>query len=68
MVLLYSLNRDGISTHTFYERCKSYDNSLIVIQDKDHYIFGGYCTEAWKKANHFYGTGENFLFTLRDGD
>ncbi len=68
MTLLYSLSRDGISTLTFYENCKRYSSTLLVILDKDGYKFGGYCTEVWKKAGHFYGTGENFLFTLKDGN
>ena len=31
-------------------------------------MFGGFCTENWKKSTKFYGTGENFLFTFKFAD
>lgn len=46
--LLYSLNSDGVSVGTFYERCKYWKLSLIVIKEKGGYIFGGFCTENWR--------------------
>ena len=64
--LLYSLNTDGVSMGTFYERCRSWKITLIVIRDKGGFIFGAFCTEKWVKSTKFYGTGETFLFTFRD--
>lgn len=63
---LYSMNVDGVSTGTFYERCRGWKVTLIVIKEKNNYIFGGYCTDSWRSATKFYGTGETFLYTFRD--
>lgn len=64
--LVYSLNRDGISMLTFFDKCKHHPNTFLVVQDFQGKVFGGYCNEAWKIASSFYGTGENFLFTFKD--
>lgn len=66
--LLYSLNKDGCSVGTFFEKCKYYRITLLVVEDSNGWKFGGYCTENWHPAAKFYGTGENFLFTFKDGD
>lgn len=65
--LVYSLNRDGISMLSFFEKCRHYKTTLIVIQDMQGTVFGGFCTETWKISSQFYGTGENFLFTFKHG-
>ena len=31
--LIYSLNRDGVSMITFFEKCKRYRTTLLVVQD-----------------------------------
>lgn len=64
--LVYSLNRDGVSLKTFYEKAKKWKHTLLFIQDMNNYVFGGYCTETWRVGSKFYGTGENFLFTYKD--
>ena len=67
--LVYSLNRDGVSTKTCYEKCKKYNHTLLVVQDTNRWIFGGFCAETWRTSGtKFYGTGENFLFTFKDGN
>ena len=66
--LLYSMNKDGVSIGTFYERCKKVRTTLLVVQDTKGWVFGGYCTEAWHPSVRFYGTGENFLFTFKTGN
>eukprot|EP00347_Sterkiella_histriomuscorum_P021924 403332297 len=64
--LVYSMNRDGVSLNTFYEKAKKWKHTLLFIQDTNNYVFGGYCTENWRVSSKFYGTGENFLFTFRN--
>lgn len=65
--LLYSMNKDGCSVGTLYDRCKNNKTTLLVVQDSKGWIFGGFCNETWHPSNKFYGTGENFLFTFKDG-
>ena len=64
--MVYSLNRDGVSQKTFLEKAKKWKHTLLVIQDTNNWVFGGYCTENWHVSSKFYGTGENFLFTFKD--
>jgi hypothetical protein len=40
--LLYSLNRDGVSTKTFLNNVKSVDHTILVFQDTNGYKFGAY--------------------------
>lgn len=43
----------------------NYDNPvLMVIQDTDNCVFGALTSTSIRKSDHFYGTGETFLFTF----
>lgn len=35
-----------------------------MIKDDSENVFGVYCTEQLKIGNHFYGSGESFLFSF----
>ena len=43
--LVYSVNRDGDSVGTFFERTRNWDYTLLAIKDTHGYIFGGFCCE-----------------------
>ena len=66
--LLFSINMDGVSMQTFYHNLKHRDNTLILIQDEHDHIFGAFCNEEWHMRNHFYGTGECFVFSFEKDD
>lgn len=66
--LLYRLSDHGVSMNTFISRLSANDTTLIILEDKNGFKFGGFCTEEWFFATSFYGTGENFVFTFRKGD
>lgn len=40
--LLFDINKDGLSMQTFYNRTEDRDNTVILIEDSEGYIFGGY--------------------------
>jgi hypothetical protein len=61
-VLLFSINRDGVSMQTFYSKVKGRDNTMLLFKDNNDRVFGGYCNEEWHDSRKFYGTGENFVF------
>eukprot|EP01027_Heterolobosea_sp_BB2_P014823 GEZU01021266.1.p2 GENE.GEZU01021266.1~~GEZU01021266.1.p2 ORF type:complete len:147 (+),score=31.58 GEZU01021266.1:140-580(+) len=42
--------------------------TLIIVQDMDGTIFGGFASESWQISAKYYGTGEAFLFTFKDGE
>lgn len=60
--LLFSINKDGVSFHTFYHNLKNRDNTVILIRDQLGKVFGAYMCEEWHKTLHFYGMGESFVF------
>ena len=39
-------------------------SSVLVIRDKDGYVFGGYACDSWKATPDFYGSESCFLFRL----
>ena len=67
-VLLYRLSEHGVSLHTFIKRLSMYDNTLLVMEDKQGWKFGGLASEEWAKGKDFYGTGDSFVFTFKKGD
>ena len=66
--LLYRLNEHGTSMNTFLEKLSCQDTTLVIIEDKHGWKFGGFCHEEWTVSKQFYGTGENFVFTFKAGD
>ena len=66
--LVFSINRDGVSMGTFFQQSKDWRYTLMVIKDTNGWVFGGFTSETWRKSNKFYGTGESFLYTLKDGN
>ncbi|CAG2218258.1 unnamed protein product [Mytilus edulis] len=38
--------------------------SIIIVKDKDGYIFGGYSSQGWELGPKFYGSADCFLFTI----
>ncbi|KAL8928447.1 MAG: hypothetical protein Q9208_001680 [Pyrenodesmia sp. 3 TL-2023] len=65
--LVYSLEEDGVSLTTLYNKCQSRSGPkggsfVLVIKDAAGGIFGAYLTDAPRPFSSFYGTGECFLW------
>ncbi|EPE03655.1 oxidation resistance protein 1 [Ophiostoma piceae UAMH 11346] len=64
--LAYSLDQDGASLATLYEKAARYDEHrigfVLVVKDQDGGIFGAYLTEYPRPSSHYFGTGECFLW------
>jgi len=64
--LIYSLDQDGVSLATLYEKCDDYRGKrggfVLVVQDGDGGTFGAYLSESPHPSPHFFGTGECFLW------
>lgn len=74
--LAYSLERDGSSLTTLYEKCDEFSHRsqragfVLVVRDVSSAadgggggaLFGAYLTDAPHPAPHYYGTGECFLW------
>ena len=63
--VIFGINEDGTSIHTFYYNVKKYNPTIILIKDNKGNVFGGFASEQWKQSKHFYGTGESFLFSFK---
>eukprot|EP00913_Durusdinium_trenchii_P014215 g13341.t1 len=63
--LAYSLRLHGVSLKTFYRRMQREGPSLLVIQDHQGHVFGGFAASAWRLGDRYYGTGESFVFRFR---
>ncbi|XP_063773347.1 nuclear receptor coactivator 7 isoform X2 [Pseudophryne corroboree] len=63
--LVYSTRQHGTSLKTLYRNLASLDSPvLLVIKDMDSQVFGTYATHPFRLSDHYYGTGETFLFTF----
>ncbi|XP_061479750.1 nuclear receptor coactivator 7 isoform X2 [Rhineura floridana] len=63
--LVYSTQEHGTSLKTLYRKSASLDSPvLLVIKDMDNQVFGAYATHPFRFSDHYYGTGETFLYTF----
>jgi hypothetical protein len=68
--LLWRGTRDGFGGRDFHNRCDGHANTLMIIEDVDGNVFGGYTPVAWESPRgHCHKTDESaksFLFTLKN--
>nr|XP_055041722.1 nuclear receptor coactivator 7 isoform X1 [Misgurnus anguillicaudatus] len=63
--LAYSTEVHGTSLKTMYRNLLEIDSPvLLVIRDMDNQIFGAFSTHPFRVSEHYYGTGETFLYTF----
>ncbi|RLN92313.1 hypothetical protein BBJ28_00008785 [Nothophytophthora sp. Chile5] len=61
---LYGLEANGSSLETLLILAKSRSPTLLVVKDAEGNVFGGFASDEWHRALHYYGTGETFLFSF----
>lgn len=62
---LFSSQIHGESFSTLLGRIIDQGPTVIIIEDSNGYIFGGYATDTWELSPNFAGNDSSFLFTLR---
>lgn len=63
--LVYSTVVHGTSLKTLYRNLMDVDCPvLLVIRDMNNQIFGAFSTHPFRVSEHYYGTGETFLYTF----
>ncbi|XP_022523652.1 nuclear receptor coactivator 7 isoform X2 [Astyanax mexicanus] len=63
--LAYSTVVHGTSLKTLYRNLGEVDCPvLLVIKDMDNQVFGTFSTHPFRVSEHYYGTGETFLYTF----
>jgi len=64
--LTYSTSKHGFSLANVYRKFQNERSpTLLAIMDTDGAVFGALVSEQIRMDEHFYGTGESFLYTLR---
>ncbi|CAK9023667.1 unnamed protein product [Durusdinium trenchii] len=63
-VLRYTPKAHGVSLATMFRNLAERKKTIIIIQDTEDYIFGGFATSAWEPCGRFYGSGEAFVFSF----
>jgi exosome complex component MTR3 len=66
--LLYRMSTHGISMMTFMENVSCEDVTLMIVEDSCGFKFGCFVFDDWKHRKKFYGSGESFVYTFRDGE
>jgi len=64
--LVYSLEQDGASLQTLYEKCARYSGTrvgwVLVVRDREGGIFGAYLSDPPAPHPQYFGNGECFLW------
>lgn len=62
---LFSSQIHGESFATFLGRIIDQGPTVLIVEDTNGYIFGGFAAASWTLSSEYVGTDDNFLFTLR---
>ncbi|XP_065335830.1 oxidation resistance protein 1 isoform X4 [Cloeon dipterum] len=61
--LVFSTSQHGFSLNSMFRKMAKVESPiLLVVQDTENRVFGALTACALKVSDHFYGTGESFLF------
>eukprot|EP00252_Welwitschia_mirabilis_P008534 TRINITY_DN2043_c0_g1_i1.p1 TRINITY_DN2043_c0_g1~~TRINITY_DN2043_c0_g1_i1.p1 ORF type:complete len:424 (-),score=84.25 TRINITY_DN2043_c0_g1_i1:302-1573(-) len=64
-ILLYHSSIHGLSFNTFMANVIGGSGpSILLIKDKEGFIYGGYASQPWARHSSFYGDMKSFLFAL----
>ncbi|XAR64752.1 hypothetical protein NMG60_11008565 [Bertholletia excelsa] len=63
--LLYHSSFNGLSFNTFLGNILNDEGpTVLIVKDKEGYIYGGYASLPWERHADFYGDMKSFLFQL----
>ncbi|KAK8632551.1 hypothetical protein V6N13_072942 [Hibiscus sabdariffa] len=62
--LLYHSSLNGLSFNTFLGNISNDGPTVLIIKDREGYIFGGFASQPWERHSDFYGDMKSFLFQL----
>ncbi|ETO19356.1 oxidation resistance 1-like protein [Reticulomyxa filosa] len=58
----YSTELHGISMITFYDRCAHADESILLLKDTNHCIFGAFVDAPWISSDEYRGSIDCFVW------
>lgn len=62
---LFSSQIHGESFSTLLGRIMDQGPTVLIVEDTNGHIFGGFATDSWSLSANFVGNEDSFLFTLR---
>lgn len=65
-LLKYALQRDGNTLHSLLSKVKGCRHTIIVVETKEGDVFGSFCSSCWQIQPNWYGSGESFLWRLKN--
>lgn len=63
--LAFSTSNHGMSWTIFASNIEQKGSTLLLLKDKNGYIFGGFASQEWKAQPKFYGDSSCFIFRLQ---
>jgi len=61
----FSLVRDGTSLRTLLQHVRGARHTIIALETVDGEVFGSFTSMPWRKNWNYFGTGESFLWRMR---
>mmetsp|Transcript_96833 Transcript_96833/g.273671 ORF Transcript_96833/g.273671 Transcript_96833/m.273671 type:complete len:517 (-) Transcript_96833:58-1608(-) len=61
--LCYTPKVHGVSLATLFRNVAGRGMTLLLIQDSEEHVFGGFAPVPWEPRGRFYGSGEAFVFS-----
>ncbi|XP_071493609.1 oxidation resistance protein 1-like [Diadema antillarum] len=68
-VLVFSTSTHGYSLHSLYRNMGGWESPmLLILRDSEGHLFGALTSCALKVSDHYYGTGESFLYRFHEDE
>jgi hypothetical protein len=67
-ILIYRGSRDGFGATDFHEKCDGHSNTLVIVETRNGFIFGGFSPCEWDSSFTYKqdDSMRSFLFTLKN--
>jgi len=62
----FSMIRDGASLQTLLQNVRGAQHTIIALETVGGEVFGSFTSAAWRKNWNYFGTGESFLWRMRE--
>jgi hypothetical protein len=64
--LKFSLEAHGASLPSLLSKVRTSKHTILSIETKDGYVFGAFCSSPWRVRPGWFGSGESFLWRLKN--
>jgi len=64
--LKFNLQRDGYDLCAMLSKVRTSRQTILAVETRDGYVFGAFCSSPWRIQRSWYGSGESFLWRLKN--